>query len=120
MSRNFRVYLSGPITGIEEKSAGLFSEAQKELESKGYEVVNPMALIHDHDKSWEWYMAVDILAMMGCDCICLLPGWDKSRGARLEHAIAQQKGMDCFFWFSKAEHLPAIRTHHPPGEAGYL
>ncbi|HSW64957.1 MAG TPA: DUF4406 domain-containing protein [Dissulfurispiraceae bacterium] len=118
--RKVKVYLSGPITGLEERSAGMFAAAQKEMEALGYEVVNPMLLAHNHNKSWEWYMAIDILALLECDHICLLPGWDISRGARLEHAIAQLRGMDCFYWFEKTEQLAINPKHCPPGEADYL
>jgi len=105
MSKRNIVYLSGPITGVEHASARMFAAAQSELEAKGYAVVNPMNLAHAHDRSWEWYMAVDILAMLECHIICLLPNWHKSRGARLEHAIAQQRGMACMYWFERVEQL---------------
>ena len=47
-------------------------------------------------------MRADISALLECDTIVLLPGWPKSRGARLELTIAMELGMDVYF-YSTAE-----------------
>lgn len=93
-----KVYLSGPITGIETKSVHIFSAAEQFLTQQGFDVINPWRLNHDHRKRWEDYMAVDILALLECDAVYMLPGWETSRGARLEYAIACARDMDIYFW----------------------
>jgi len=48
-----KIYISGKITGIEEEAIKRFEFAQNKLKSADFEVVNPMKLEHNHDKSWE-------------------------------------------------------------------
>ena len=84
-----KVYISGKITGlIFEDALENFAKAEQQLIEKGYEVVNPMTLNHDHDKSWESYMKVDLIAMLDCTHIYMLDGWGDSRGAHIEYYLA--------------------------------
>jgi len=46
-----KIYISGKISGIENEAAALFEKAEKELQEKGFETVNPITLNHQHDKS---------------------------------------------------------------------
>lgn len=36
-------------------------------------------------------MAFDIVNMLECETIVMLPGWEESSGAKIEHAIAIRK-----------------------------
>lgn len=93
-----KTYISGPITGLPiEQAIKNFADAEARLKSAGMEVVNPMTLPHDHDKSWEAYMKECIVALMGCDCIYMLEGWDKSRGASMEANIAHELNIQTLF-----------------------
>lgn len=87
-SKRKKIYISGRISGIEEQAPQLFEEAESYLNNRGYEVVNPMKLPHNHDKSWESYMKEDIKALMDCDEIYMLKGWSLSRGACTEYDLA--------------------------------
>lgn len=85
-----RVYISGPITGIPEYNKPAFIEAENKLRSMGYDPVNPFDInIVNKDKSWDDYMREDIIALCGCDLIMMLPGWETSRGAKTERALAE-------------------------------
>ena len=54
-------------------------------------IINPMKLDHSqHDKSWEAYMKVCIIARCQCDMIAMLPNWQDSKGANVELEIATQ------------------------------
>lgn len=55
----------------------------------GKPVINPMKLPHKEGASWEDYMVVDLEALDKCDTIYMLPCWQRSHGARLEHAYAK-------------------------------
>lgn len=86
---NKKVYIAGPISGHDLKSRKeAFKNAEIELKRLGHNVVNPIELPHNHDKSWESYMKECIEALLKCDTICLLHGWNKSKGAKLEFDIA--------------------------------
>mgnify|MGYP003555439623 CR=1 FL=1 len=49
-----------------------------------------MNLPHSHDKTWASYMREDLKAMLECDSIFMLPGWENSQGAKIEHRLATQ------------------------------
>ena len=85
-----KVYISGAITGTTDYMTR-FNNAQKHLERLGYEVVNP-ALINSNlptSTTWEEYMRVSLVLLNMCDSIYMLPGWQKSRGAKLEYKHAK-------------------------------
>lgn len=87
-----KIYIAGKITGRIEEAEIEFSNAETELKEGGYEVVNPMKLPHKHDKEWRSYMRECIKALCDCDAIYLLPNWNKSEGAVIEHGLAVDLG----------------------------
>lgn len=92
-----KAYISGKITGMEEKARELFDQAEKEVISLGYEPINPMKLNHTHDLTWEAYMKQDIKALCDCDVIYLLRNYSDSRGALLELAIANELKLEVIY-----------------------
>lgn len=84
-----KVYISGQITGVEDTAYEKFLKAEKRLELKGYKVINPMKLPHEHDKSWQAYMKEDLKHLLDCDAIYMLADWEASKGARLEYDLAE-------------------------------
>lgn len=83
-----KYYISGKITGIEKEAYNLFKTAENFLIANGHEVINPMDLPHDHDKTWCSYMKDCIKALCECDAIYMLKNWTDSRGAKMEIDIA--------------------------------
>lgn len=84
------VYLSGPISGNDPvKVLRDFKLAEMKLQSEGHTVVNPMEVDHTHDRTWEAYMRRDIVELMRCEAIYMLPGWERSRGAQIELQLAK-------------------------------
>ena len=89
-----KCYISGPITGLDPVVyIGRFYKLSREVEKLGFAAINPVELVHDHDQSWASFMRNDIKAMMDCDAICLMRGWHKSAGAKMEYYIAQMLQM---------------------------
>ena len=88
MSKAKLIYIAGKISGMEKEAYELFEAAQIKLESKGYVVINPMKLPHNHDKTWQSYMRECIKELMGCDEIYMIENWGDSRGARFEWNLA--------------------------------
>lgn len=91
-----RIYLSCPITG-QEPAAKARLEAAAALFANEYNVVNPMELNHDGAKAWADYMRTDIKALVDCDRIYMMNGWQRSRGCCLEYSIAKELGIPMIF-----------------------
>jgi hypothetical protein len=88
-----KVYISGPMTGLPGNNFPAFMAAEYDLTTRGFEVLNPARNQLPPDSTWADYMRKDIAMLLQADSVCLLPGWIKSRGARLEAQIAQALGM---------------------------
>ena len=82
-----KLYVIGPVTGIEDDNRPAFEVARDALEEAGYEVEIPHDTI---PTSAEWHeaMVMSIKAMMRCDGVCAISGWRKSLGAEFEHYLA--------------------------------
>ena len=95
-----RVYLSGPITGLsEEEYTRRFARAEQHYRTAGYEVVNPVTIGQELQKtnlhpSYEDYMKADLEALATCTCIALISGWEDSPGAAREKAEAERLGLE--------------------------
>lgn len=88
-----RVYLAGPMSGLPDLNFPAFHAAATSLRGFGFDVVNPAELNPEKDKPWAECMRVDIAQLVTCQGIALLPGWEKSKGARLESQIASDLKM---------------------------
>lgn len=86
-----KVYISGKISGKEPFARSEFGVAEQLLLDSGFEPVNPFKNGLTEDDTWERHLAVDIVALLECDAILQLPGWEDSRGARLEYEVARLK-----------------------------
>jgi hypothetical protein len=87
-----RIYLSGPMTGLPALNFPAFAAMTANLRADGHTVTNP-AEINPDGGSWNDCMRRDIAALMYCDTVATLPGWEHSKGARLEVLIAERLGM---------------------------
>ena len=87
------IYIAGKVSGIEMEARVLFKTAEIKLLLQGHDVINPMELPHDHDKTWQSYMRECISAMMKADALYLLPNWRESKGARIEVQLAHNLGI---------------------------
>ena len=84
--------------GYEQNNHAAFDKAENELKiRKVFDVVNPAKLdrelgfdcLGDMDKNFLIdALRRDMIAITECDAIYLLRGWEKSDGARAEHALA--------------------------------
>jgi hypothetical protein len=97
-----RVYIAGPMQGFPQFNFPAFYAAADALRAAGYDVVSPAELddkedegqamaspdgvLREGQKTWGDYLARDvkILADQGIEGIVFLPGWEKSKGAKLE------------------------------------
>jgi hypothetical protein len=87
------LYISGPMTGIEQYNHPAFHAAAADLRAKGYEVISP-AEIEQPILDWEACMRRDIRELMFAHKVVVLPGWQKSKGAKIEVNLALDLGME--------------------------
>jgi hypothetical protein len=100
-ARKRRLYLSGPMQGIENWNHPAFHAAAKQLRDVGYEVLNP-AEYGSGVLVWEDCMRRDLIDLLTCDSVAVLPGWENSRGATLETDVAIRLAMGSFeveWWY---------------------
>ncbi|WP_192248411.1 DUF4406 domain-containing protein [Mesorhizobium caraganae] len=118
-----RIYLAGGMTGIQHFNFPAFDRAASRLRDAGHEVFSPA----DNDRrllgrapdwvpqeydslgpwqSWAIPGAPGLRTMLGDDvawickeatAIAMLPGWERSRGAMAEHALAVALGHEIIY-----------------------
>jgi nucleoside 2-deoxyribosyltransferase len=87
------LYLAGPMTGKAEWNFPRFHEVARQLRSLGWCVVNPAELCPDTTAPWSTIMRRDLKALLDCDTLVLLEGWEDSRGTHLEIQLAHRIGI---------------------------
>ena len=100
-----RVYIAGPMTGLPDFNYPAFHAEAARLRAAGFEVENPADNPHPPCGSWAGYMRMAIRQISHCDAVAFLPGWNSSRGARLERRIALDLGLSVIY------HEPPETTH---------
>ena len=87
-----RIYLSGLMSGFPGLNFPTFHSMTASLRARGHTVTNP-AEINPEGGTWTDCMRRDIAALMDCDTVATLAGWEHSKGAKLEVLIAEKLGM---------------------------
>lgn len=93
-----RIYLSLPISGYdidERKDTAMQMEIK--LRGLGYDVFNPLGNGWVGGLTTHEYMKRDLKALLDCDCIFIMHGWNRSAGCKLELDTAVAIGIDVFF-----------------------
>lgn len=92
-----KIYISGPITGLDyEKAKATFDAAERRITKNGFIAVNPMNLL-PNGLPYKSYMMTDIIALIQCDAIFMLEGYENSEGAKLELHIAESLDMHVIY-----------------------
>lgn len=115
MSKNKRIYIAGPMSGIPLFNFPEFDETAAYIDKHfpGCVPVNPAQIDRDHgfdpatlpeDYNWnlipesagtrEEIIRRDINALLTCHSIYMLPGWENSSGAKAELQLARWAGLN--------------------------
>ncbi len=127
-----RVYIAGPIAGKPSGNYLAFETAATRLRGRGYDAVNPhdvQPVAHAGDcppgpqggeegdgqvrHNAPCYMRTDMQALLDCDAIYLLDGWELSSGARTEFEVGRAAGLTLMYERGDAidvEHLERQRS----------
>ncbi|MDH1334114.1 DUF4406 domain-containing protein [Comamonas thiooxydans] len=89
-----RIYIAGPMSGLPEFNYPAFHAAAAVLRAQGHHVENPAENLRPACGTWQGYMRMSLRQIAACDCLYMLPGWRGSRGARIEHGLALDLGLE--------------------------
>jgi hypothetical protein len=122
-----RAYIAGPRTGVADYNRGAFISAAETLRARGHTIVSPVEL----DGAEEGMVGDDgaplpedvylrglercVAALLGraVEAVIVLPGWEDSRGARLEVDVARMFGKPILRY---PDMQPAGSWRHPAAE----
>ena len=108
-----RIYISGRITGLPYPIAvKRFAVAARRLSELGHHPVNPIDNGLHRDATWAEHMRADLAALRRCDGVCMLRGWERSRGAQIERRAALKRGMPIYTFSEDRQLIPL--TDAPP------
>ena len=106
MTTKLRCYVAGPMRGYERYNFPAFDQAKDRLIEHGFDVVSPADL--DGAFGFTGYtqtlpegfiygaMKRDFAAILECDAIVFIPGWENSSGAKAERFVGEQIGLGFF------------------------
>ena len=103
-----KLYIAGPMTGIENFNFPAFKRAVSLLHNHGYEVESPHVNGEGNKElPYEYYIRAGLKQLIECDGIALLDGWEGSRGARFEVYVGRFMKIPCdpiSVWLDKPKH----------------
>lgn len=102
-----RVYIAGPIFGRPNNNIEAFARVEDRLRQEGFAPVNPHYVAPwrhggscpvgrpgaEGEHTAPCYMRADLIALLQCDGIYLMEGWEQSQGARVEYLVARTAGL---------------------------
>lgn len=97
-----KVYISFPISGYDIEERRRFSDRVAEaIRLRGHEPLNPLDVYAGTDPDYFDHICYDLRAMLDCDAVLMLHGWEESRGCRLEYHAAKIYGLAVFTTFDQ-------------------
>ena len=96
-----RIYIAGPMTGVEDLNRAEFYKASDYFASRDFSFFNPLhcAFMNGWDERTPLSAIAPVLlnTLMLCTHIYMLRGWERSKGARAEHAVAVWIGLEIMY-----------------------
>lgn len=96
------IYIAGPMTGYDDFNYPAFRAAAEQLGADGYLPLDPSKNYGgDQTRPRTDYLRCSLRQILRADGVAVLPGWEKSAGARMEIHVAHSLGlpihqMDCW------------------------
>ena len=88
--KGIKCYISVPITGWDMKLVKTWiGQAKEELVKNGYVPVSPLDVNPDQCAPYSSYMGRAIEALLECDAVYFIRGWQTSEGCNAEFEVAK-------------------------------
>ena len=114
-----KLYLSGPMTNVENYNHDLFNKVAAEFRMVGFDVCSPSEFFDgDKTREREEYMREAFKYLLEADTVVILPGWEESKGARIEIMVAQELGLNIVEYVEPDENQPVGGILTPVEEDG--
>lgn len=97
--RRKSIYIAGPMSGLPDNNFSKFFDAEARLLADGWEPINPSRFSgifgeQPAGKMLDACCEAERAAIPHCDAIYLLKGWENSKGAKRELAVALQHNLE--------------------------
>ena len=97
--RRKSIYIAGPMSGLPDNNFVMFFNAGVQLMSDGWDPINPSRFSgvfgeQPAGKMLDACCEAELAAIPHCDAIFLLKGWENSKGAKRELAVALQHNLE--------------------------
>ena len=112
MKPKLKIYIAGPMSGLPNLNWEAFDIKEKQLVDEGFDVVNPARMDRDigldpenvGEYDYEEAARRDIDALGKCDAIYLMSGFQFSKGACWERALAKHWGLKRYYEVPRHDH----------------
>ena len=85
------IYIAGPMTGYEDCNRHSFNDMADAIRAEGNIPLNPATLPDGLTQAQ--YMNICLSMIFSATAVHMLSGWQKSKGANAEHALAEKLGL---------------------------
>ena len=94
MDKKSKLYVSLPISGHDMSRVRERCERARMEYGDRYDVITPIDLCGgDESLPYSWCMGRCVEALLECDSVVFLSGWETSRGCKAEYEIARIYGL---------------------------
>lgn len=99
MAKNLKCYISLPISGYDPAERRRLVEKVKSfLTAAGLEPISPLDKGLSDEAPYTEHLKEDLKILLDCGSICLVKGWEKSRGCNVENIVAQTINLQTLYY----------------------
>jgi hypothetical protein len=99
MAKNLKCYISLPISGYDLAERRRLAEKVKSfLIAAGLEPISPLDKGLPDEAPYTEHLREDLRILLDCGSICLVKGWERSKGCNVENIIAQTLNLQTLYY----------------------